>query len=155
MSPEVRPIPNGFTSLTPHITVQGAADALAFYARAFGAEELSRTPGPDGAILNAMIRIGGSILMLNDPSPEMGTLQAPTALGGTTSVLHVYTEDCDALFQRATAAGATAVLPPTDMFWGDRYGMLSDPFGHLWAVATRQEEPTPEEMAERMAAQGR
>lgn len=154
MKKNVQPIPTGFSTLTPHLTVKGAADAIAFYRKAFGAEELERSPGPGGVILNAMLRIESSILMLNDPSPELKALQAPSTLGATTSVLHVYTADCDAFFQRAAQAGASVVMPPTDMFWGDRYGMLRDPFGHLWGIATRKEDLTPEQVAARLAGRG-
>jgi uncharacterized glyoxalase superfamily protein PhnB len=153
MSQSIQPVPPGFSTLTPHITVAGGARAIEFYKRAFGAEEVSTTPGPGGVILNAMLRIGDSILMLNDPPPEDPTLVAPAPSDSTSVVLHVYTADCDELFARAEKAGATVVLPLTDMFWGDRYGMLRDPFGHMWSIAMRIEEPTPEEIGRRMAEQ--
>ncbi len=147
-----RPIPEGYTSLTPHVTVSPASAAIEFYAKAFGAEELARMPGPDGQILHAELRIGNARLMLHDPSPMLDTVVAPSDAGHTTCVLHVYTEDVDALYRRATEAGATGTMPPSDMFWGDRYAMVADPFGHVWGLATHTEDVTPEQIAERMAA---
>ena len=150
-----KPIPDGFRAVTPHLCVRGASEAIAFYARAFGAEEISRMPGPDGKLMHAEIRIGDSIVMLADEFPEMGgTSRSPLALGGTSAGLLIYCEDADALFARAVAAGAEVTMPLADMFWGDRYGKLLDPFGHDWAIATHKEDLTPEQMAERMKAAG-
>lgn len=153
MTPKVRPIPDGYRTLTPHLTVDGGLKALAFYAKAFGAREVYSMKSPDGRqVLNALLSIGDSVFMLNDPSPQAPGLAAPTQAKATTAVMHLYVEDCDAQFQRAVAAGAAPVMPPTPMFWGDRYGLVADPFGHHWAIATRIEEPTPEEREKRSAA---
>jgi uncharacterized glyoxalase superfamily protein PhnB len=130
---KVKPIPEGFHSLTPHIVVRGAAQAIEFYKKAFGAVEIRRAPMPDGkALMHADIKIGDSHLMLVDEMPGMG-----------------FVEDVDAVMKRAEAAGAKVTKPPMDMFWGDRYGALTDPFGHDWSVATHKEDVTPEEMKKR------
>jgi len=121
--------------VTPHICVDGAAAALDFYARAFGAEELMRLPGPDGRLLHAAIRVNGAMVMIADYYPEMGA-HHPKSLGGTPVTLHLSVPDADAAIARAEAAGATVVMPAQLMFWGDRYGMVRDPFGHDWAFAT-------------------
>ncbi|MDE2457461.1 MAG: VOC family protein, partial [Burkholderiales bacterium] len=126
----------------PHLICAGASDAIGFYAKAFGAVEISRLAGPDGKLMNAQLRIGDSHLMLVDEMPPWGAL-GPTARGGTPVTLHLYVEDVDAAFAQATAAGATTVMPPQDMFWGDRYGQVRDPFGHLWSLATHQRDLTP------------
>ena len=145
----VKKIPDGFHSLTPHLTVAGAAEAIEFYKKAFGATEMGRMPAPDGKrLMHAMLRIGDSPLMLNDEFPEMGGKGGPLKIGGTAVTVHLYVEDCDAVYKRAVAAGATAVMPPVDMFWGDRYGRLTDPFGHSWSIATHQKDMTPAEMEE-------
>ena len=144
----VKKIPDGFHSLTPHLTVAGASDAIEFYKKAFGATELARMPGPDGKrIMHAMLRIGDTPLMLNDEFPEMGG-HGPSKFGGTAVTIHLYVEDCDAVYNRAVAAGAKGIMPPQDMFWGDRYGRLTDPFGHNWSIATHQKDMTPAEMQE-------
>ena len=145
-----KPIPDGMHSLTPHLVCGGAADAIAFYQRAFGAEELSRLPAPDGRVMHASVRIGDSVLMLNDEWPEMGAV-GPKKLGGSAVVIHLYVTDVDAAMARAAAAGATITLPATDMFWGDRYGQLTDPFGHKWSLATHQEDLTPQQVQENLA----
>lgn len=148
-SVQVQPIPAGYHTLTPYLIVRGAAHAIEFYRRAFGAEEVCRLPGPDGfSIGHAEIKIGDSHVMLADEDPQYGT-KAPPSSGGTSVSLHMYVADVDAAFQRAVDAGATARMPPTDMFWGDRYGKLVDPFGHEWGLATHKEDVTPEEMARR------
>ncbi|MGH2355525.1 MAG: VOC family protein [Chloroflexota bacterium] len=153
MAQSVRPIPEGYHSLTPDIVVRGAAEAIEFYKRAFGAQELARMPTPDGKlVLHAELKIGDSVLMLSDEFPEMGGCRAPEALGGTTMALHLYVEDVDTVFQRALDAGAQVSMPLENMFWGDRYGKVTDPFGHQWSIATHVEDPTEEEMQKRMAA---
>ena len=145
----VKAIPEGFHSLAPHLTVDGAAQAIEFYKKAFGAQEMGRMPAPDGKrIAHAMLRIGDSPLMLNDAFPEWGGKGGPKSLGGTAVTINLYVEDCDAVYNRAVAAGATATMPLADMFWGDRYGTLTDPFGHSWAIATHKKDMTPAEIAE-------
>ena len=143
--------PEGFHSVTPSITVKGAAAALEFYQRALGAEELYRIAGADGIIMHAEMKIGDSVVMLGDEFPEWGSL-GPKSVGGTASTLMIYTEDSDALAERAVAAGATVLQPVTTQFWGDRSGTLLDPFGHRWMLATRVEIVSPEEMRARAAA---
>ena len=148
MSP-VKKIPDGFHTITPHLTIQGAAKALDFYAKAFGAEELSRAPMPGTELLmHALIKIGDSLVMLNDemPGPE-GCPRSPRSLGGTPVTIHIYSEDVDAAFDRAVQAGGKPLFPPQDCFWGDRYAVVGDPFGHNWSIATHIADPTPEEMA--------
>lgn len=148
----VQPVPDGFRTITPHLTVRGCAKAIEFYRAAFGAEEIVRMPGPDGeSVMYAELKIGDSRLMLNDEFGEMA--RAPETVGGTSVCIHVYVPDCNALYDRAVAAGATATMPPMDMFWGDRYGKVKDPFGHEWAIATHTEDVPPEEMAARAAKQ--
>ncbi|MBU6441653.1 MAG: VOC family protein [Betaproteobacteria bacterium] len=134
-------------SLTPHLICRGAAEALDFYVRAFGAVELVRLPGPDGRLMHATLRVGDANLMLVDEMPEWGAL-GPLALGGTPVTLHLYVDDVDASFQRAVAAGATPKMPPADMFWGDRYGQVIDPYGHRWSIATHVRDVPPEQMLE-------
>lgn len=143
--PAVKPIPDGFHTLTPHIVVQGAAKAIDFYKAAFGAEEISRHPTPDGSIMHALLRIGDSMLMLNDEFPQMGA-KGPTSIGGTPVTLHFYVQDADKAFARAVQAGAKVTMPIADMFWGDRYGIVSDPFGHSWSIATHKQDLTPEQL---------
>lgn len=149
MSP-VKPIPDGYHSVTPHLALRGAAKALEFYAKAFGAEELFRMPGPGGAILHAEMRFGDSNVMFGEEMPQAGA-SSPQTIGGSPVSLLLYVKDVDASFARATQAGCTALMPPTDMFWGDRYCKLQDPFGHLWAIATHKEDVAPDEMERRMA----
>lgn len=129
---QVKPIPDGMHSLTPHLMCEGAAQAIDFYVRAFNAVELARLPGPDGRIMHACLRIGDSTLMLADAFPECGGA-GPKALQGSPVYLHLYVEDVDAAMAQAQAAGATITMPAADMFWGDRFGMVKDPFGHAWA----------------------
>ena len=144
----VKPIPEGMHTITPHLTIKGAAKAIEFYKKAFGAQELSRHEVPGGAIMHASIRIGDSVLFLNDEFPQMGCA-SPQTIGGTSVVLTLYVEDADKFFKRAVDAGAESKMPVADQFWGDRYGMVQDPFGHQWAIATRVENLTPEEMERR------
>lgn len=147
----VKHIPDGYHNVTPHLAVRGAGAALEFYAKAFGAEELVRMPGPDGTVVHAEMQIGDSKVMLGEECPEQGAT-APTTLGGSAVAMHVYVRDVDAAFARAVGAGCKVEMPPTDMFWGDRYAKLSDPFGHKWGLATHKEDVSPAEMARRMAA---
>ena len=147
-----KPIPDGYRTVTPYLTLTGAAQALDFYKRAFGAHEGARMTGPDGnGVMHAEIRIGDSLVMLSDEFPQTGS-RSPQTLGGTTGAIFLYVPDVDAAFQRAVDAGAKALMPPTDMFWGDRFGKLVDPFGHEWAMATHQEDLSPEEVRTRGAA---
>jgi uncharacterized glyoxalase superfamily protein PhnB len=136
-------------SVTPHLVCNGAADAIEFYKNAFGAIELARLPMPDGKIAHAMMRIGDSAIMLNDEFPEWGAV-SPATLKGTPVTVHLYVPDADAQFQRAVDAGATVKMPLADMFWGDRYGVLEDPFGHRWSIATHMRDVPPEELAAAM-----
>jgi uncharacterized glyoxalase superfamily protein PhnB len=147
----VKPVPDGYHTVTPYLVVRDAAAAIAFYAKAFGAEELFRMPGPGGVVMHAELKLGDSIVMLGEESLQMGT-SAPQTIGGSPVSLMVYLNDVDASFARAAQAGCTVEMPPTDMFWGDRYGKLQDPFGHHWSLATHQEDVSPEDMAKRMAA---
>ncbi len=147
----VTPIPDGMHTITPHLVCDGAADAIAFYVKAFGAIESGRLPGPGGKLMHAQVRIGDSALMLVDAFPEMGALD-PKALNGSPVTIHLYVEDVDAVVAQAVAAGATVTMPVADMFWGDRYGQLRDPFGHHWSIATHQHDRTPDEMAAAMKA---
>jgi PhnB protein len=146
------PIPPGFRTVTPHLTVKGCAAALEFYKQAFGAEEHFRMPGPGGMLMHSEFKIGDSILMAADEFDMPGMpIKSPTTAGCATSTVALYVTDCDAWFARATKAGAKVVMPPTDMFWGDRYGTVVDPFGVVWSIATHKEDVGPEEMQKRMA----
>ena len=147
----VKPIPDGYHSVTPYLIIDGATQALDFYQQAFGATELFRLPAPGGRIGHAEIRIGDSIVMLADGVPEMGH-RDPKALGGTPLGLMLYVEDCDQVFARAVAAGAKVEQPLADKFYGDRSGTVIDPFGHKWTIGTHKEDVSPEEMERRMAA---
>jgi PhnB protein len=143
----VRPIPKNFRTVTPHLTIEGAAEAIKFYKKAFGATELGRMKAGDGPrLMHAMIMIGNSVIMLNDAFPEWGG-KGPKALGGSPMAVHLYVEDCDRVFKKAVKAGATVAMPMADMFWGDRYGIVVDPFGHRWAIATHKKDMTPAQMA--------
>lgn len=148
----VKPIPEGYHTVTPYLTVNDAAQAIEFYKRAFGATELHRMQGPNGKIMHAEIRIGDSNIMLADEMPGMEN-RAPQSLGAATGGLFLYVNDVDAAYQKATAAGAKATQPPADMFWGDRYGRLTDPFGHSWSLGTHKEDVAPDEMKRRMDEQ--
>ena len=143
------PIPAGCEGIIAHLVVDGAAKAIEFYKKAFGAEEVIRMPTPDGTkLLHAEFKIGKSLLYLADDFPEFGSKpRSPKALGGTPVNIHQYSADTDAAIKRAADAGATVVMPAPDMFWGDRFGKVQDPFGHEWSFATHISEPTPEEMA--------
>ena len=147
----VKPIPEGYHSLQIYLAVEDAAKAIDFYRKAFGAEETIRMPGPDGKVAHAELQIGDSKLMLSDPMPQ-SSVRPPSERGGTTASIFMYVDDADATFDQATAAGADVVMQLEDMFWGDRFGTLSDPFGHVWSVATHKEDLSEEEMAERSKA---
>jgi PhnB protein len=146
MTDKVKAIPDGFHTLTPHLTVRDANRALEFYKQAFGAEVLHVAPGPGGKVLHAALKIGNSMLMLNDEFPEYGGTLAPPATGGSGVTLHIYHDNVDAAFARGVSAGATVKMPLTDQFWGDRYGTLMDPFGHKWSLATHTRDMSQEEM---------
>lgn len=149
----VKPIPNGYPSLSPYLSVDGAAGAIDFYSKVLGAKERMRMPGPDGKIGHAELQIGDSVLMLADPWEEGGFL-APQAVGRTSVTLSLYVDDVDAVFERALAAGAKSLRPLENQFYGDRSGQFEDPFGHRWSIATHVEDVSPEEMARRAAAAG-
>jgi PhnB protein len=152
-----QPVPQGYNTLSVFLAVEDASEAIDFYTRALGARERMRMPGPEGKIAHVELEIGDSVVMLADPFPQ-SSAQPPKQLGGTSAVVFLYVEDVDAFVQRAVDAGATLSMPVDDMFWGDRFGQISDPFGHQWQVATHKEDVPPEEMAERakraMAAMG-
>jgi len=147
---KVAPIPAGYYTLTPYLVCRGAAKAIEFYKKAFDAKEKVRMPAPDGSVAHAELKIGNSIVMLGDENPAMGQT-APETVGGTSAGLFIYTANVDKAYAKAIAAGAKAEQPPTDMFWGDRYAKLSDPFGHKWSMATHIEDLSPKEMAKRGA----
>ncbi len=146
-----KPIPEGFHTLSPHLTVRDATKAIEFYKKGFGAQVLGVHHTPDGKVMHAALKIGDSILMLNDEFPGMSA-PSPQGLGGTTVTINIYTEDADRVYNQAVSAGATVAMPLKDQFWGDRYGLLTDPFGHRWAVATHKEDVTPAEMEQRSKA---
>ncbi len=131
----VKPIPQGMHTVTPHLICAGAAEAIEFYKKAFSAVELSRMPDSDGKVMHASIRIGDSIIMLNDEMPAWGTF-GPKSLKGSPVTIHLYVENADAVFEQAVRAGAKVTMPIADMFWGDRYGKVEDPFGHQWSIGT-------------------
>ena len=139
------PIPPGMHSVTPHLVCAGAANAIEFYKKAFNAEELGRIDGPDGKLVHGMIKIGDSVLMLVDEYPEWDSL-GPNARKGSSVTLHLYVEDADTQFKQAIDAGCSVRMPLADMFWGDRYGVVQDPFGHLWSIATHVRDVSPEEI---------
>lgn len=142
-------IPEGYQTVTPYIVVRGASNAIDFYKKAFGAKEMYRMPGPDGkSIAHAEIKIGNSVVMLGDENPAWDNL-GPQSRGGVTSSLFLYVEDVDAAFDKAVKAGGTGKLPPTDMFWGDRFSKLVDPFGQEWGIATHKEDLSPQEIEKR------
>lgn len=143
----VKAIPEGYHTLTPYMTVSDAASAIEFYKQAFGAVEKGVMKGPDGKVMHAELRIGDSLFMLADEFPQFGSL-SPQSTGGSGAGLHVYVEDVDSAFDRAIGAGATIEMPVSDMFWGDRYAKLMDPFGHKWSLATHVRDMSPEEIEE-------
>jgi PhnB protein len=143
--PQVKAIPEGMTAVTPHLICAGAAKAIEFYKNAFNAVETARIPGQSGKLIHAALRIGGATIMLVDEMPDWGAL-GPLALKGTPVTIHLYVEDADATFAQAVKAGATVKMPLADMFWGDRYGQIVDPFGHHWSIATHKRDVGAEEM---------
>jgi PhnB protein len=147
----VQPVPTGYAGVTPYLIIRGAARALEFYKKAFGATELMRFPAPGGKIGHAEIKIGEGVVMLADESPEMGHT-SPQTIGGTPVSLMFYVPDVDALFAKALAAGGVVKQPLKDQFYGDRSGTITDPFGHVWTIATHVEDVSAEEMQRRMAA---
>jgi uncharacterized glyoxalase superfamily protein PhnB len=141
-----KPIPDGFSSITPHIVVNDGAKAIDFYKQAFGAQELGRHLAPDGKnVMHAQLKIGNSILMMAGEFPP--NCLSPKSRGGTSVFLHIYTENADAAYDRAVKAGCKGNMPVSDMFWGDRYGQVEDPFGHLWSIATHKQDLTPDQIA--------
>ena len=148
---KVNPVPDGYGTVTPYMAIRDAAKAIDFYQKAFGAEELFRMPGPGGKVMHAELQIGNSKVMLGEESVEQGA-PSPKTLGGTATGLLLYVNDVDASFNRAVSAGCTAKMPPTDMFWGDRFSKLEDPFGHSWWISTRIEDVSAEEIERRHAA---
>jgi PhnB protein len=148
-SAAVSPIPKGYHTITPYLHVRGAAEAIEFYKRAFGAEELFRMQAPGGPVMHAEMKIGSSPFMLSEEMEDWGN-RSPSTLEGTSFSMMVYVEDCDALFRRAIEAGATEVMPLTDHFYGDRSGVVADPFGHKWNLSTHVEDVPPDEMDRRM-----
>ena len=154
MTNKVKPIPEGYHTATPYLIVKDAARAIEFYKKAFGATELMRMPGPGGKIGHAEIKIGDSPIMLADEVPGMG-FRSPESLGGSPISILLYVEDVDVVFSEALAAGAKVQRPVADQFYGDRTGGVTDPFGHVWYIATHKEDVSPEEMKKRVAAAGR
>ena len=156
--PKVNPIPTGLHTITPHLIVKNAAQAIEFYQRAFGAVEQARHVDPNGAIMHAALKIGDSVFFLNDEYPGMKCL-SPKSIGGTSVTMNLFVENADATFKRAVDAGAEVNMPLMDQFWGDRYGIVADPYGHLWAIATHIEDVSPADMERRakeaMAAMSR
>jgi PhnB protein len=146
-----QPIPEGYHTATPYLAVDDAAEAIEYYTKAFGAKERVRMETPDGKIGHAELEIGDSLVMLSDPFPQSST-RPPKELGGTSVSVFLYVEDVDAFVKQAVEAGATVTMEVADQFWGDRFGSFTDPFGHLWSIATHVEDVPPEEMAERAKA---
>ena len=142
----VKAIPEGYHSITPYLVVDDATTAIDFYKRAFDAKETYRLHGPDGkSILNAELKIGDSTVLLSDEFPH-GGCRSPNSIGGSAVTLHIYTEDVDKVFNQAVDAGATNIMPVMNMFWGDRYGQVKDPFGHIWSIATHKQDLSQEEI---------
>ncbi len=148
MTHHVKPVPDGYHTATASLTVHDGKRALEFYAKAFGAKERSRSAGPDGRIMHAEFVIGDSVIMLYDEFPAMGN-RSPNTLGGTVGGIWLYVPDADAMYNQAIAAGATSIMTPVDMFWGDRTSRVRDPFGHEWSISTHKEEVSPAEMEKR------
>ena len=149
---KVQAVPAGYHTVTAYLTVNDGTRALEFYKKAFGAQETGRMPGPGGKIMHAEFKIGDSYVMLSDEFPGMSSCKAPTSLGGTTVSMFLYVPDVDATFRRAVEAGCKVIAPVMDMFWGDRFGKLEDPFGNQWSMATHKEDVSPAEMGQRAQA---
>jgi PhnB protein len=147
MAVSTKPIPSGFHTVTPSLVVRNAAEAIDFYKKALGAEEVMRMPDPSGRISHAELKIGDSIIFLSDEFPNMPT-KSPQALGGNTGGFYLYVPDVDKSFQRAVDAGGKVTMPVSDMFWGDRFGQFTDPFGHTWSISTHTKDLSPQEMEE-------
>ena len=152
MASKVKPIPDGYNVLTPYLCIKGAAEAIDFYKKAFGATEVMRMAQPDGRVGHAELQFGDSKVMLADEFPDMD-FRSPQAWGGSPVHLHLYVEDVDTVFKRAVSAGAKEVKPVQDQFYGDRLGTVADPYGHVWHVSTHKEDLSPEEIGRRAAAQ--
>ncbi|MEL6258842.1 MAG: VOC family protein, partial [Pseudomonadota bacterium] len=146
---EISPVPDGFTAVTPHLAVKGCSDAIDFYGKAFGAKDEMRmpTPGNEDILMHARISIDGAMIMLVDATEEWGN-DEPLKLGGSPVTIHLYTPDCDALYEQAVEAGCDGKMAPETMFWGDRFAHVVDPFGHHWTLATRVSDPAAEELNE-------
>lgn len=151
MAGKVKAVPEGSHTITAHLAVRGGSKAIEFYQQAFGAAVSAVHKSPDGKVMHASLKIGDSRFMLADENPGMGC-PSPQSLGGSPVVLHVYVEDVDTLYNRAVAAGAKVTMPLANQFWGDRYGQIADPFGHLWALGTHIEDVSPEELDRRAKA---
>jgi uncharacterized glyoxalase superfamily protein PhnB len=150
MAKAKNPVPEGQHTVSAHLVVKGAPQAIEFYKKAFGATELHRFGGPGGTIMHAALKIGDSLFFLNDEMPAPGGAgRSPLTIGGTAVTINLYGPDCDKIYKQAIAAGAKVVMPIDDQFWGDRYGVVDDPFGHRWAIATRTEDLTNEELEQR------
>ncbi|MCG3138469.1 MAG: hypothetical protein HJJLKODD_02334 [Phycisphaerae bacterium] len=150
MANQVKRIPDGHYTLTPHLVVQNCKEAMGWYKKALGAEEICQMTTPDGqCIVHAEMKVGNSMFYMCEANPQWGA-RSPQMLNGTPVTLHLYVEDADAVFNRAVQAGATVTMPLDNAMWGDRYGKFTDPYGHYWSVATHIEDVTPEEMTKRM-----
>jgi len=147
MKRSTQPVPPGFHTVTPSLTVRNGSQAIEFYKKALGAEQRMCMTGPDGKITHAELKIGDSVVFLNDENPQMGC-KSPQTLGGTSGTFYLYVEDVDKAFQRAVDAGGKATMPVTDMFWGDRFGSFVDPYGHTWGLSTHTQDMTEQEMEE-------
>jgi PhnB protein len=152
MAKNVKPIPEGYHTVTPYLVQRDAKRALEFYRKAFGAETKASMPSPDGRVMHAEVKVGDSMIFLADEFPEMSPeTRSPQSAGCVTSTIFLYVTDVDAVFKKAVDAGARVIMPVTDMFWGDRFGKLADPFGHHWGIATHKEDLTPQEIQKRQA----
>ncbi len=149
MPASVKPIPENFHTIQPALIVRNAVQAIEFYKKALGAQELMRMPGPDGAIMHAELKIGDSVVFIGEENPNMGFCKSPQTLGGCTVSLNVYVPDADKVFNQAVSAGAKETMPVADQFWGDRYGLLTDPYGYVWGIATHKENLTSDEVQKR------
>jgi len=149
MAASVKPIPEGFHTVTPSLVVRDGAKAIDFYKKALGAEERMRMAGPDGKIMHAELKIGDSIIFLTEENPQMTQVKSPQTLGGCTGTLNIYVPNVDEVFSRAISAGAKETMPVADQFWGDRWGNLVDPFGYSWGIATHKEDLSEQEVGKR------